>query len=175
VRYDRMTPTARYRITKAIKQIGLISDTHGLVRPEVPSVLQDVDLILHAGDIGAAEVLDELNQIAPVYAIRGNNDRGVWARGIPDTMIISIGMHKLYVIHALQDLDLKPAAAGFRAVISGHSHKPSAVTRDGVLYVNPGSAGPRRFKLPVALGKLHVRTNEVSAELIDVFKDAPIG
>lgn len=165
--------TRRYRITTAVERIGLISDTHGLVRPEVPQVLQGVDLIIHAGDIGKAEVLDKLRQIAPAYVIKGNNDRDAWARRIPDAMVVGIGKLKLYVIHALQDLDMDPAAGGFRVVISGHSHKPSLATRDGVLYINPGSAGPRRFKLPVSVARLDVGNGDVSAELIDVFKGEP--
>ncbi|MGH7826823.1 MAG: metallophosphoesterase family protein [Candidatus Binatia bacterium] len=161
--------SARYRINKPVKQIGLISDSHGLLRPEIAFALNGVDLIIHGGDIGKPEVLDGLREIAPVYAIKGNNDREGWARKIPDVMTVTIGKLKLYVIHAVQDLDIDAAAAGFRAVVSGHSHKPSAVKRDGVLYINPGSAGPRRFKLPVAVAKLHVAADGVIPELIDVF------
>jgi putative phosphoesterase len=166
--------TPRYRITTTAERIGVISDTHGLVRPEVPPVLKGVDLIIHAGDIGKADVLDKLRQIAPVYAIKGNNDRDAWARRVPDTMVVTVGNLRLYVIHAVQDLEIDPAAGGFRAVISGHSHKPSLVTRDGVLYINPGSAGPRRFKLPVCVAKLRVRSGDISAQLIDLFRGEPL-
>jgi putative phosphoesterase len=167
-----MTRTRSYKIKTVVGRIGLISDTHGLFRPEVSPVLHGVDLIIHAGDIGKRDVLDNLSQIAPVYAIKGNNDRDAWARRIPDTMLLHVGRLKLYVIHALQDLRVNPAAKGFRAVISGHSHKPSIAVRDGVLYVNPGSAGPRRFKLPVSVGRLHIRKGKVSAELIDLLNES---
>jgi putative phosphoesterase len=158
-----------------VNQIGLISDTHGLLRPEVPLALKGVDLIIHAGDIGKAEVLAGLRQIAPVCAIRGNNDREAWARGIADSLTVNIGKLKLFIIHAVQDLDFDPAAAGFRSVVSGHSHKPSVTTRDGVLYINPGSAGPRRFKLPVAVARLRVRSDELVPELLDLLTGEPLG
>lgn len=170
-----MMRTARYRITQPVNQIGLISDTHGLLRPEVPLALKGVDLIIHAGDIGKPEVLDTLREIAPLYAIKGNNDRGAWARGIADAITVSIGQLKLFVVHAVQDLEIDPAAGGFRVVVSGHSHKPSVTSRDGVLYVNPGSAGPRRFKLPVAVARLQVKSGDVLPELIDVFTGKPLG
>jgi uncharacterized protein len=166
---------ANYRIRRPVKQIGLISDTHGLVRPEVSAILRGVDLVFHTGDIGKPEVLDALREIAPVYAIKGNNDRAAWARGIPDVMNVAVGKLKFYLIHALQDLDIDPASAGFQAVISGHSHKPSITTRDGVLYLNSGSAGPRRFKLPVTVGKLHVTAAaDIVPELIDLFTGKPL-
>ena len=148
--------------------IGLISDTHGLVRPQALQALQGVDLIIHAGDIGTPEVIDALRRIAPVVAIKGNNDRGSWAKSLPDTKLVKISAAKLYVIHNVKELDCDPVARGIQVVISGHSHKPSVVHRDGVLYVNPGSAGPRRFKLPVAVGKLYVNKLNVTAEVIEL-------
>jgi uncharacterized protein len=158
--------SAKYKVSGDAKEIGLISDTHGLLRPEVPGVLQGVDLIIHAGDIGKPGVLESLSQIAPVYAIRGNNDREQWAKNIPDLMHITIGGVKLYVIHAVQDLAIDPAVEGVDVVISGHSHKPLIQNRAGVLYINPGSAGPRRFKLPIAVGKLRLDGGRISPELI---------
>jgi uncharacterized protein len=139
-----------------MRTIGLISDTHGLLRPEATRALTGVDLIIHAGDIGAPEVLEGLRGLAPVHAVRGNNDRGAWARGIPETEALELEGASLYVLHDLQTLDLDPAAGGFAVVIAGHSHRPALDTRDGVLYINPGSAGPRRFSLPVAVGFLEI-------------------
>ena len=148
--------------------IGVISDTHGLVRPQALQALRGVDLIIHAGDIGAPEVMDALKSIAPVVAIKGNNDNEAWATSLPDTKLVQLNAAKLYVIHNVKELDCDPVARGIQVVISGHSHKPSVVKRDGVLYLNPGSAGPRRFKLPVAVGKLHVNSLNVKAELIEL-------
>jgi uncharacterized protein len=148
--------------------IGLISDTHGLVRPQALQALRGVDLIIHSGDIGKPEVLQSLKTIAPLVAIKGNIDRDNWARPLPETKALKIGAIRIYVIHNVNDLDFNPAARVFNVVISGHSHKPSIVTREGVLFVNPGSAGPRRFKLPVALGKLHLHGHEVTAELVEL-------
>ncbi len=137
-------------------RVGLISDTHGLLRPEAKQALSGVDLIIHAGDIGTPEVLEELRALAPVRAVRGNNDRGPWTRGLPETEALELEGASLYVLHDLNELDLDPAAGGFAAVIAGHSHRPAMDTRDGVLYINPGSAGPRRFSLPVAVGFLEI-------------------
>lgn len=148
--------------------IGVISDTHGLVRAEALDALRGSDVIVHAGDVGEAEVLETLAGIAPVKAIRGNVDRGAWAEALPATEVVEAGPHRLYVLHALQDLEIDPAAAGFAAVISGHSHKPGAETRDGVLYLNPGSAGPRRFTLPVAVARLHVRGERLEPEIVEL-------
>jgi len=148
--------------------IGLIADTHGLVRPQALDALRGVDLIIHAGDIGKPEVLDALKPIAPLHAIRGNNDRGAWAKKLPDTKTISVGGTKLFLIHDVNDLDFNPSERGVAIVISGHSHKPSIVERDGVLFVNPGSAGPRRFKLPVAVGKLRIADGKVRAAIIEL-------
>lgn len=134
--------------------VGVISDTHGLVRPQALDVLRGSERIVHAGDIGAAAVLTALSAIAPVTAIRGNNDRAAWARALPETETVEVGGARLYLVHDVHDLDLDPRAAGFAAVIAGHSHQPAISERQGTLYVNPGSAGPRRFTLPVAVARL---------------------
>ena len=136
--------------------IGVISDTHGLLRPEAVSALRDSELIIHAGDVGDPAILTKLRTIAKVRAIRGNIDVQPWAKKLPTTDVVEIGGASIYVLHNVHDLDLNPRAAGFAAVISGHSHRPSSEVRDGVLYFNPGSAGPRRFSLPVTLARLHV-------------------
>ena len=146
--------------------VGVISDTHGILRPEAIAVLEGVDLIIHAGDLGKVEILEGLQGIAPVVAVRGNVDRGVWADRLPKAEVVQVGGVSLYVLHILQELDLNPVAAGFRAVISGHSHQPGMEERNGVLYLNPGSAGPRRFKLPASLALMRVRGKSVEAELI---------
>jgi uncharacterized protein len=148
--------------------IGLIADTHGLMRPEALAALQGVSQIIHAGDVGAPEVLEALNAIAPVTAIRGNVDHGLWVQALPATRVVEVDGLLLYVLHDLGALDLDPAAAGFAAVISGHSHQPRIERRKGVLFVNPGSAGPRRFKLPVSLARLRVVAGALEAELVDI-------
>lgn len=148
--------------------IGVISDTHGLIRPQALAALADVELIIHAGDIGKLEVLETLNEIAPVLAIRGNNDREAWARDIPDILNVRINGLNIQVIHNVHDIDGDAASLDVRAVISGHSHKPGIVTRDEILFVNPGSAGPRRFKLPVAVAKIHCEKRQLSATLIEL-------
>jgi uncharacterized protein len=148
--------------------IGVISDTHGLLRPEAIEVLRGSDRIIHAGDIGEREILDNLAALAPVTAIRGNVDTGVWARKLPETEVVELGGISIYVLHDLAQLDLKAEAAGFKVVISGHSHVPKQETRNGVLYFNPGSAGPRRFKLPVTVGKLFIENVEVRGEIIRI-------
>ncbi len=137
--------------------LGVISDTHGLLRPEALAALAGVDRILHAGDVGAPEVLDLLGRIAPVEVVRGNVDQGAWAELLPATTTVEIEGKFLYLLHDLGQLDLDPRAAGLSAVVYGHSHKPKVETHDGVLYLNPGSAGPRRFHLPVAVARLDVR------------------
>ena len=147
----------RKKVTLPKGIVGVISDTHGLIRPEALAALKDVELIIHGGDIGKVEVLRSLSAIAPVYAIRGNNDREPWAKKLPDVLNLQINGRKFCLIHNVNELDGDPKAAGFDAVISGHSHKPSIVTRDGVLFINPGSAGPRRFKLPVTVARLEIR------------------
>jgi len=148
--------------------IGVISDTHGLLRPEAIDALRGSDHIIHAGDVGAPEILDRLAAIAPVIAVRGNIDKGTWARKLPETEVVELGGASIYVLHDLSQLDLKPEAAGFNVVVSGHSHMPKQETRDGVLYFNAGSAGPRRFKLPVCLGKLIVEMGKVRAEIVKI-------
>lgn len=148
-------------------RIGLISDTHGLLRPEVVSFLQGSDHIVHAGDFCDEPILDQLRSLAPVTAVRGNRDRGAWAEQLSVTELFEVEGTFLYVIHDLAELDLDPQSAGVRVVISGHSHKPGVQERNSVLYVNPGSAGPRRFKLPISAGELIIRGRDVSAHLVE--------
>jgi putative phosphoesterase len=155
-------------LTATSSQVGLVSDTHGLVRPSAVRALAGVDLIVHAGDVGGPEVLEELRKVAPVVAIRGNNDIGGWARSLSETEVVEIGSATLYVIHDLAELDLEPAAAGFHAVVSGHSHRPGVERREGVLYVNPGSIGPRRFSLPIAFALLRVKGAELEARIVEL-------
>jgi len=146
--------------------IGVISDTHGLLRPEAIKALRGSNHIIHAGDVGSPEILEKLADIAHVTAVRGNIDKSVWSRKLPETAVLELGGISIYVLHDLARLDLKPKAAGFAAVVSGHSHVPKQETRDGVLYFNPGSAGPRRFKLPVSVGKIVLEDGGVRAELL---------
>jgi putative phosphoesterase len=147
-------------------RIGIISDTHRLLRPEAVAALQKVEHIIHAGDIGGPEVINGLRRIAPVTAIRGNIDSGDWTRGLPATTAMELFGTSFYIIHDLKNLDLDPRAAGFAVVISGHSHSALQQLRDGVLYFNPGSAGPRRFLLPVTLGILHLDGLKVTGEIV---------
>lgn len=161
-----MTPgTEKRELTTAIL-IGVISDTHGLLRPEALAALRGSDRIIHAGDVGAPEILETLAAIAPVTAVRGNVDTSAWARQLPETEVLEVDGISIYVLHDLSALDLKPEAARFRVVISGHSHVPKQETRAGVLYFNPGSAGPRRFKLPVSVGRLKLSGDKIKAEII---------
>jgi putative phosphoesterase len=146
--------------------VGVISDTHGLLRPEAVAALRGVDRIVHAGDIGAPEVLAALAELAPVTAVRGNNDKGPWARAIAETQVVDAGGVLIYVIHDVAELDVDPAAGGFGVVIAGHSHVPRNEVRDGVLWFNPGSAGPRRFKLPIALGRLTIEAGRARGEIV---------
>jgi len=148
--------------------IGVISDTHGLLRPEAVNALRGSDYIVHAGDIGYPGILNRLNEIAPVTAVRGNVDRERWARKIPQTNVLEVEGLSVYVLHNLDDLDLKPEAAGFAAVIYGHSHVPKLEKKNGVLYFNPGSAGPRRLRLPVTVGKLKVLGKKLDAEIVQL-------
>jgi putative phosphoesterase len=148
--------------------IGVISDTHGLLRPEALSALRGSDHIVHAGDIGDPAILKKLGRIAPVTAIRGNVDRAAWALKIPATSVLEIGAVSIYVVHNLAELDLKPEAAGFRAVVHGHSHVPKQESKSGVLYFNPGSAGPRRFRLPMTVGRLKVNDGKVFGEIVEI-------
>jgi uncharacterized protein len=160
-----MLQVRKKQVTLTSGRIGVISDTHGLLRPEALKALTNSELIIHAGDIGKPEVLDSLSSIAPVLAIRGNNDRGAWAKKIPDILSLRVNGIGLYIIHDVNDLEIDPAAGGFHAVISGHSHKPGITTRDEVTFINPGSAGPRRFKLPVAVAKLEIFDDKVKAAI----------
>ena len=146
----------------------MISDTHGLLRPEALAALQGSDHIIHAGDVGSPEILETLASIAPVTAVRGNVDKDAWARKLPETAVVEFGGVSVYVLHDLAQLDLKAEAAGFEVVISGHSHVAKSETRNGVLYFNPGSAGPRRFKLPVSVGKLAIEGGQVRAEIVEL-------
>jgi uncharacterized protein len=146
--------------------IGVISDTHGLLRPEALSALRGSDYIIHAGDIGDPRILDKLAAIAPLTAVRGNIDHGEWAQKIPATNILEIGEVSIYVLHSLQELDLKPQAAKFAAVVHGHSHVPKQEWKNGVLYFNPGSAGPRRFRLPVSVGRLTIEDGKIDAKIL---------
>lgn len=151
------------------RRIGLIADTHGLLRPEAAAALAGCDLIVHAGDIGSPEVVAALGRIAPVAVIRGNVDRGDWARDYPEERVVDVAGHVLYVVHDLKALDREALPAGVDAVISGHSHQPHIEHGDdGILYVNPGSAGPRRFSLPVALALITVTSEQVDAELVEL-------
>lgn len=146
--------------------IGVIADTHGLVRPQARERLRGVDRIVHAGDVGGPEVLTTLETLAPVTAVRGNNDTGEWARVLPETAVVAIGGVRLYVLHDVKELALTARAGSIAAVIAGHSHRPSLAERDGVLFMNPGSIGPRRFKLPVAMGFLVIRGTSVRGEIV---------
>ncbi len=145
--------------------VGVISDTHGLMRPEALDVLRGCHLILHAGDLGSSAVLDSLESVAPIIAVRGNVD-GPWAKDLPEDVVTHVGDVAIYMLHDLSKLDLKPEAAGFRVVIAGHSHKPHQECKNGVLYFNPGSAGPRRFSLPISVGRLTIKGQQVGGELI---------
>ena len=146
-------------------RVGLISDTHGLLRPEAVERLRGAAHIIHAGDIGGAEILAGLRALAPLTAVRGNNDRAPWANAVRATETVQIGKVRVYVVHDLAELDIDPAADGFRIVVSGHSHRPLIQERAGVLYVNPGSAGPRRFRLPVAVARLEIEGTDVRATI----------
>jgi putative phosphoesterase len=149
-------------------RIGLISDTHGLVRDEAVAALKGCQHILHAGDIDEPDVLVKLRRLAPVTVVRGNNDRGSWAQAIPKYDVVEFGSVSVYLRHDESELDIDPRAAGFRVMLFGHSHKPMVETRDGVLFVNPGSAGPRRFKLPIAVGELLIAGDRVEARIIEL-------
>jgi hypothetical protein len=151
-----------------VATIGVISDTHGLLRPEALAALRGSDHIMHAGDVGDPAILRELAQIAPVTAIRGNVDHGAWSRKLPTTDVLEVQGISIYVLHNLAELDLRPEAAGFAAVIYGHSHVPKPELKKGVLYFNPGSAGPRRFQLPVTVGRVTVKDGKVSGEIIEI-------
>jgi putative phosphoesterase len=151
--------------------IGVISDTHGLLRDEAIESLQGSELILHAGDVGDPRILDRLRVIAPTIAVRGNVDSGAWARSLPLTEVVEAGSLHLYMLHEVSRLDLDPKAAGFAAVIYGHTHRPAADDRDGVLYLNPGSAGPRRFSLPITVARLKVDGARLTQEIVELQVD----
>lgn len=157
-----------------VRTIGLISDTHGLLRREAVEALAGVERIVHAGDIGGPEILEQLGSIAPVVAVRGNNDRGDWAKPIPPFLTLDLGGINIHVLHDLKELPIDPLAAGIDVVVSGHSHKPNALERDGIWFVNPGSAGPRRFTLPVTVGFLEIspgtarRPSRISARIVEI-------
>lgn len=148
--------------------LGIISDTHGLMRSEAINALEGVEMIIHAGDIGTPDVLAALRAIAPVVAVRGNNDKGEWAHALPESEVVEVGDIALYVLHDVKALDLDPVAAGFQAVISGHSHQPAIANRQGVLFLNPGSAGPRRFKLPISVARLIIHGDTLDAQLVEL-------
>jgi putative phosphoesterase len=146
--------------------VGVISDTHGLLRPEAIAALRGTAMIIHAGDVGKAAVLEQLREISPVIAVRGNIDTAPWADALPESVIVTAGAHKILVLHDLSHLAIDPAQAGLAAVVSGHSHKPSMATRAGVLYLNPGSAGPRRFRLPTTLARLAASPTSLEPEIV---------
>ena len=151
---------------KPVARMGLISDTHGLLRREALAALQGSDMIVHAGDIGDPSILAQLSTVAPVCAVRGNNDVGAWASDVPHVRRLDVGGRCVFVIHDLAELTLDPATAGIDVIVSGHSHRPKAEHRDGVLYINPGSAGPRRFRLPISVGKLLFERDRIETELV---------
>lgn len=155
-------------MARQIRHLGLISDTHGLLRKEALEALRGSDLIVHAGDVGSPDVLESLREIAPVLAVRGNVDDGAWADALRVTELIEVGDVRVYMLHILNDLDLNPRTSGFSIVLSGHSHKPSQTEKDGVLYINPGSAGPKRFQLPVTVARLDLQTKPWRVEFVDV-------
>jgi putative phosphoesterase len=154
----------------AVATVGLIADTHGLMRPRALAALQACDLIIHAGDIGKPEILEHLRVIAPVVAVRGNVDKGTWASSLPITAIAEADSSLIYVLHDVAQLDLDPATAQFNIVVSGHSHKPAHTVRKGVMYVNPGSAGPKRSQLPITVARLDPRAAPWAVEFIDLLE-----
>lgn len=162
-------------MARTLSHIGIISDTHGLLRDEALRALEGADLIIHAGDVGKPEILEALKAIAPVAAVRGNVDTGAWALQLPATTVAEAGTTLIYVLHNLQEMDLDPAAAGFRVVVSGHSHKPSREERGGVIYLNPGSAGPRRFSLPVTLARMDLSKTPPRIEFVNLAYNAERG
>lgn len=156
---------------KKTKKIGLISDTHGLLRPEAIAALQGVELIFHLGDVGKPEILEELNKLAPTIAIRGNVDTAPWCAALPATQFVELASTNIYLLHNLSDLDLHPAGAGIHIVLYGHTHQPAKTEKDGVLYINPGSAGPRRFTLPVSLATLDLSATPWSVRFVTLNPD----
>src|SRR5260370_14366793 len=155
-------------MANGVNKIGLISDTQGLLRKEAVEALRGSELIIHAGDVGKPEILEELRKIAPVVAVRGNVDTERWAKALPETAVAEAGATLIYVLHDVNALDLNPAASGFHVVVSGHSHKPGKTERDGVLYINPGSAGPRRFQLSVTVARLRLGRTPYEVDFVDL-------
>jgi uncharacterized protein len=153
-------------VSERITSVGLISDTHGLLRDRALEALRGSELIIHAGDVGKPEILTALRQLAPVIVVKGNIDKGSWASELPATAMVEAGPATIYVLHAIEELDLNPVAAGIQIVVSGHSHKPSRTERSGVLYINPGSAGPRRFRLPVTVARLDLAATPWSVTFV---------
>ena len=176
-RLERLHSTAmgsrRRRRSARTPIVGVIADTHGLLRPEALAALVGVDAIVHAGDIGSAEILDALRRIAPIVAVRGNNDRDAWAASLPEIAKTEIVGIRIWVVHDLAELAENPARAGVAVVISGHSHQPRVEHRDGVLFLNPGSAGPRRFSLPIAVAKLRLGPTGPRAEIVELAVAGP--
>ncbi len=162
--------TPRNSTAKIPQKIGLISDTHGLLRDEALQALRGSDLIIHAGDIGDPKILEALGKLAPTVAVRGNVDTAAWAKSLPETAVAEAGSMHIYVLHDVKALDLDPNAAGFHIVVSGHSHKPASSERNGVVYINPGSAGPRRFNLPITIARLDLSVTPCSVEFVDLEK-----
>jgi putative phosphoesterase len=148
--------------------VGVISDTHGLLRPQAIAALQGCDLIIHAGDVGNPDVIKELSDIAPTRVMRGNVDKGDWAAMLPMFDLVDVGERLLYVLHEISQLDIEPAAAGFAAVVFGHSHQPVIEMREGVLFLNPGSAGPRRFKLPITVTRVGISGARMRPEIVEL-------
>ena len=148
--------------------IGIISDTHGLLRPEALAALRATNLIIHAGDIGSPSILEKLREIAPLFAVRGNVDRQAWADKLPESQTVQVGAHRFHVVHAISELVIDPVKAGIAAVIFGHSHEPSIERRAGVLYLNPGSAGPRRFKLPICIARVQVSDMRLAPSIVSL-------
>jgi putative phosphoesterase len=157
-------------MANAVKRIGLISDTHGLLREEAVEALRGSELIIHAGDVGKPAILEELRKIAPVVAVRGNVDTQPWAQALPESAVAQAGATMIYVLHDVNALDLNPIASGFHILVSGHSHKPGKRERQGVLYINPGSAGPQRFQLPVTVAKLRLGPTTYEVEFVDLLQ-----
>jgi putative phosphoesterase len=149
-------------------RVGVISDTHGLLRPQATAFLRGCDHILHGGDIGSAQILEQLASLAPVTAVRGNNDTHAWAASLPDTQLVELAGVRLYVIHDLNELRIDPGATAVQVVVSGHSHQPSLSERAGVIYLNPGSAGPRRFRLPVSIAEIRIEGAGVTPQLVQL-------
>ena len=156
-------------MSRAVTKIGLISDTHGLLRPEALRALEGSELIIHAGDVGKPEILEALKVLAPVVAVKGNVDTESWASALPETEAVETNLATIYVLHDVQSLDLDPAAAGFHIIVSGHSHRPARTEQGGILYINPGSAGPRRFQLPVTVARLNLGQSPWKVDIVNLF------